>query len=343
MWRAWRFAITATNGTSRAVSSWGSPRPWPAARCSSGSNMGSSPGPSMISPGSPRCSQRPGSASRPRPPRSEIVAAIDRNLALLFWVIAAAGMAWLFPVARREPVGQHRSQAPRAVGPAPARVSRRGDPCSTRASTRSSPRSSGGSARCSCTCVPAPRTGYQPHVGGRSRPGSPSVFSCPDTWPAPPSSAVASKLSSTGTTTSVRLMPRAFPSLQSQCCRRFLPSWLRLGGSAAWIAQRQARWRVHRHRASTQSAVPAGRTPHADRSKESAGGRLSAANSPPKTPSASLHLWFSFPRWHRRSTSARRPHPAFRDACAPNPWTSGKTRLLQGGARALARNPLHAR
>ena len=31
-----------------------------------------------------------------------------------------------FPVARREPVGQHRSQAPRAVGPVPARVSRRG-------------------------------------------------------------------------------------------------------------------------------------------------------------------------------------------------------------------------
>ncbi len=113
----------------------------------------------------------------------ETVRRIDRNLALLFWVIAAAGMAgyslslgaslWVTPIASAAncrscacsgfAAGDHAlPELPRALHRGP-RVARRG------------------------FRVPAPRTDHhQPHVGRPiSRSGSPSVFSCLDIFSRP--------------------------------------------------------------------------------------------------------------------------------------------------------------
>jgi len=166
----------------------------------------------------------------------EIVAAIDRNLVLLFWVIAAAGMAGYF-LSLGASLWANTDRKRRELSVLRL-LGFRGGGIMLYPSFHALFTAVLGWLGavfvylCTCSSNRSSTACWRPI----SRPGSPSVFSCPDTWPAPPSSAVASKLSSTGTTTSVRLMSRGFPSLQSECCRRFLPSWLRLGGSAACIA-----------------------------------------------------------------------------------------------------------
>jgi hypothetical protein len=119
-----RFAITATNGTSRAVSSWGSPRSWPAARALRAQIRARHPG-------HLRYRRARLGAHRGRAARQDLGRRDSRpwRPSIAIWCSGSSRPSgWrVIPCRPARACGPTPIASARAVRPAPARVSRRGD------------------------------------------------------------------------------------------------------------------------------------------------------------------------------------------------------------------------